>query len=512
MADLGRPIWYAKEVIEISSNALSRLHLDPASEVPIYKQLAESIRALVNHGTIRAGERLPATRELAGQLGLNRTTVSAAYSMLEQVGLLEGHVGRGSFIAKTDRTRSPAAADWEALLPPLESIAVPARQIEISFASSHPAEDAFPLTQFRRLSKEVIDSADAAQILQLGSPHGYLPLRRYLLDEAANSGIARVNDDLLITNGCQQALDLLARVFMAGKSDEDRRVVIEDPTYHGLIRVFSRAGAHLVSVPLDEAGIDLNALQEVVEQHRPRLLVITPSFQNPTGATLPLERRERLVELAQRFGLILVENDIYSELRYQGDPLPTLKELDESGNTILLRSYSKVSFPGLRVGWVIAPRPVIARLAEAKQVSDLHSDQLSQAVLLRFAESGELARHLARTRQEGARRLQALLRACARCLPAGTTFTRPEGGMNLWIELPAPLSAEALLNRVEERGVNFLPGRYFSIRRAHPRGLRISFGGLSPEQITRGIQILGEAAALALADAAGFREPVAAVV
>jgi 2-aminoadipate transaminase len=157
---------------------------------------------------------------------------------------------------------------------------------------------------------------------------------------------------------------------------------------------------------------------------------------------------------------------------------------------------------------------VIARLAEAKQLSDLHSDQLSQAVLLRFAQSGELARHLERTRAAGAERLEAALRACARYLPPGATFTRPAGGMNLWIELPAPLTAETLLSRVEERGVNFLPGRYFSARRPHSRGLRISFGGLSSEQIARGIQILGQTAASELAahTASLSLEPMAALV
>ncbi len=144
---------------------------------------------------------------------------------------------------------------------------------------------------------------------------------------------------------------------------------------------------------------------------------------------------------------------------------------------------------------MIAPRAVITRLAEAKQITDLHSDQLSQAVLLRFAESGELARHLDRTRLAGAARLQAVLRACTRYLPQGAKFTRPEGGMNLWIELPAPVTADSLLARVQERGVNFLPGRSFSARRAHARALRISFGGLSPDEIVRGIRILGEAAA-----------------
>ena len=290
--------------------------------------------------------------------------------------------------------------------------------------------DAFPLTAFRRLTKEVVDSADAPQILQLGSPHGYGPLRRYLIEQAASAGVARATDDLMITNGCQQALDLLSRVFIQDGLAENRQVVLEDPVYHGLIRVFVQAGANILSVPITDSGVDLATLAETVQQYRPRLLVVTPSFQNPTGATLPLDARKRIVELAQRYSVVLIENDIYSELRYHGDPLPTLKELDESGNTILLRSYSKVSFPGLRVGWVIAPRPVIACLAEMKEISDLHSDQLSQAVLLRFAESGELARHLSRTRAAGAEKLQAVINACARHMPTGTTITHPEGGMS----------------------------------------------------------------------------------
>ncbi|HMF79031.1 MAG TPA: PLP-dependent aminotransferase family protein [Bryobacteraceae bacterium] len=490
---------------------MSQIDLDPNSDVPLYKQLAESVRTLVDRGAIERGERLPATRELAGLLGLNRTTVSAAYAMLEQSGLLEGHVGRGSFIAKSDRplaltSLAARSIDWEHLLPPLESLSVPARKISISFASSCPAGEAFPLAEFRRLSKEVIDSPEAAQILQLGSPHGYPPLRRYLLENALAAGMVLPGDDLIVTNGCQQALDLIARLFFNGNG---RGVVIEDPVYRGVVRVFARAGATVLSVPLDESGIDLNALQELIHQHRPRLLVVTPSFQNPTGATLPLERRKRLVDLAQRHGLVLVENDICSELRYEGKSLPTLKQLDESGSTILLRSYSKISFPGLRVGWAIAPRPVIARMAEAKQTSDLHSDQLSQAVLLRFAESGELARHLDLTRRVGAERLSSILRCCARYLPAGSRFTRPEGGMSLWVDLPAPFTAETLLSRVEQRGVDFLPGNFFSVQRSHPRALRLSFGGLSPDQISRGMQILGEAAA---SEPAAALEPVAASV
>jgi 2-aminoadipate transaminase len=493
---------------------LTNIALDHQADTPIYKQLADGIRSLVDSGVIQSGEKLPATRELAGHLGLNRTTVSAAYAVLEQSGLLEGHVGRGSFIAKVARPERTERTDWESLLPPLEGGAPAAAKIQISFANSRPAQSAFPLASFRQLTKDVIDSPDAAQILQLGSPHGYPPLRRYLLEQASAAGIARPSDDLIITNGCQQALDLLARLFFGGNRGAAGGAAMEDPAYHGLVRVFARAGARLLGIPVDAGGIDPAVLEEALQQYRPRLLVVAPSFQNPTGVTLSLERRKRIVELAQRYSTVLIENDIYSELRYQGSPLPTLKELDESGNTILLRSYSKVSFPGLRVGWVIAPQPVIARLAEAKELSDLHSDQLSQAVLLRFAESGELARHLERTCALGVERLNCVIQACARFLPAGSRFTRPSGGMSLWVELPAPLLAESLLRRAAQLGVDFLPGPHFSSRRPHQHALRLSFGGLSPAEIVRGLEILGEAAHTELASVvnAAPLEPVAALV
>ncbi|MGC2656498.1 MAG: PLP-dependent aminotransferase family protein [Bryobacteraceae bacterium] len=498
---------------------LSSVQLNPASDAPIYRQLADAIGQMIESDSLRAGERLPATRDLAGQLGLNRTTISAAYAVLEESGLILGHVGRGSFVA--GRRASPAAPDagqvsrafdWESILPPLEPRMAGAagRPIEINFLNARPSRDAFPLVPFRRLAKQVIDSAEAGEILQLGSPHGYAPLRRYLLEEAQAAGIARSGDDLIVTNGCQQALDLIARLLTA----HGETAVLEDPLYNGQLRVFVRAGARIVTVPVGPFGLDTDALDQVLDRERPRLLVVTPSFQNPTGATIPLAQRHKIVALAQKYGVVLVENDIYGELRYRGAPLPTLKQLDESGNTILLRSYSKVSFPGLRVGWAIAPRAVLARLAEAKQTTDLHSDQLSQAVLLRFAQSGELARHLELTRQAGADRLDAVLQACDQYLPAGTTFTRPEGGMNLWIVIPAPLVADDILNRVQERGVSFLPGRYFSANGGQARGLRISFGGLTPDQIIRGIQILGDTVAAQLAAVRNFAayEPEAALV
>ena len=469
----------------------------------MYRQLADGIRLGIEAGRLRLGDRLPATRELAGRLRLNRTTVAAAYAVLEEAGLLQGQVGRGSFVA------GPAVTCSELDLPAVD---LPAGRTgsPIDFASSRPGTEAFPLREFRRVTRDVIDSATAGDILQLGSPYGYGPLRRYLLNQGESNGWLTPGDDLLITNGCQQALDLLARVLVQRHAP----VLVEDPVYHGLLRVFESAGAHLIPVPVGQRGLDVDSLERLIEQHRPCLLAVTPDFQNPTGSTLDLAGRQRIVDLSAETGLPVVESGVYRKLRYRGKQLPSLKQLDRAGNVIAVASYSKIAFPGLRVGWVVAPRPILAKVAEAKQTCDLHSDQLSQAVLLRFAESGELARHLEHSVASGAERLTAALDGCEAHLPLGVRFTRPEGGMNLWVQLPVPLRAADLLRAVEQRGVTFLPGEHFSYRREHRHGFRLSFGGLQPKEIEAGLSILGSAIGEMIAAQQGrySLEPDAALV
>lgn len=492
---------------------VSTLRLDERSSTPLYRQIADWLTVRIQNGELGSDGRLPATRELAGQLKLNRATVSAAYTLLEESGLLEGHVGRGSFaVRQLKPTSATPVLDWSAILPPSQPAeAQPALgSIRINFGSSRPNDQSFPVAAVRENARQVLEGSGASEILQLGSSYGYGPLRRFLLEEATADGVARPTDDVMITNGCQQALDLVARLFAGVPGG----VALEDPSYHGLLRVFARQDLPIWPISVTAQGLDLTALEETLVRHRPRLLVVTPSFQNPTGATVPLASRKRLLKLADSYRLVLVENDIYSQLRYTGNALPSLKQLDETGNVILLRSYSKVAFPGLRVGWVVAPREVISRLAEEKQTADLHSDQLSQAVLLRFAQSGELARHLEQTCRDGAERLKIVFEACARYLPARATFTRPEGGMSLWIELPAPLRAEGVLERCRRSGVDFLPGQTFSTGTNHNRAFRLCFGGLAPERIETGLRLIGEAigAELASHEARKYAEPAAALV
>jgi 2-aminoadipate transaminase len=482
--------------------------LDSTSETPLYRQLYEQIASRIRSGKMARGERLPATRELAGLLGLNRTTVSAAYEMLESEGLIAGHVGRGSFVTSGPAPLAPGL-NWTRLLEshPTTMPAGPAAGV-LSFATSRPAGDLFPLDDFRASCAAVLRRPELADILQLGSPGGYEPLRRYLLERARRSGVAGPGDDLMVTSGCQQALDLIGRVLVRPGDP----VLVEDPVYPGLKSLFAEMGAQLIGVPVGERGIDVGHFERILQRERPRLAVVTSNFQNPTGNTLPRAERQALLDVVGRAGIPLIENDAYGDLRYAGEELPPLKRLDASGNTILLRSFSKISFPGLRVGWVVGPRSLLDRLRQAKQVADLHTDQLSQAVLLEFAESGQLELHRARMLRAGAERLQATLAACDRHLPPGTQVSRPQGGMNVWVRLPAPLDAGEMLAAAQSQGVAYLPGRYFAVSRFEAGALRLSFAGLTPAEIERGLAVLGRVFGAGLERASGSFEPAPAMV
>jgi 2-aminoadipate transaminase len=456
------------------------LDLQPQSDMPLYRQVYEQMRTAILSGRMVRGERLPPTRELAGSLGLNRTTIAAAYELLEGEGLIKGHVGRGSFVEWTNRV------DWEAIIPAEETPHVAPAAL-ISFSASRPSEIQFPLEEFRVTCREVIDSEEAAGILQLGPASGYGPLRRYLMNAARERGEAGEDDDILITSGCQQAFDLIQRVL----ASHGETVVLEDPVYPGLRSAFQRGGARVIGAPVGSSGVELDSLERIFEKERPRLIVLTPNFQNPTGTTIPEASRKAILDMARRAGVIVVENDLYGPLRYTGSEIPAIKKLADSSDTILLGSFSKIAFPGLRVGWAIGPRHFIARLAEAKEASDLHSDQLSQAVLLRFAESGRLEAHRQKMLAAGAERLRACIAGCEKELPTGTDFTRPEGGMNLWVRLPEPLDAAELAARAARENVSFIPGRYFAVSRPQTHELRLCFASLAPEDIRYGLQVLG---------------------
>ena len=487
------------------------LHLQAESHIPLYVQLRDQLRALVHSGELRTGDRIPASRELATQLGVHRTTVANAYAELESEGLIQGHVGRGTFIcglpvkqftpAPRNNGNGNGGMRWEALFADergeegLSRLMPNVPDDAIAFVNARPSEEFFPVEEFRRCCNSVL-RAEGRRILQLGSTDGYEPLKRVLIEMLRGEGLAVRPEQLLITDGCQQALDLLCKAFLRPGDS----VVLENPAYPGAIAIFASARIHTLAVGVETdpsrtgyVGIDIDALESVLMQNRVKFILVTPDFHNPTGTTLPVAERRRLLEVAARYQVPLIEDSIYARLRFRGGAVPTLKSLDRSGNVIQIDSFSKIAFPGLRVGWCIGAENAIERLRLVKQSTDLHTDQLAQATLAEFVRRGHLTRHLAKMKKIYRSRLEVLEDALVQHMPEETTWTRPEGGMTVWITLPPGFDAGELLIHIRERGVLFVPGRYFYTQQPQPNTLRLGFGALDEKRIARGVQMLGDA-------------------
>ncbi len=479
------------------------LTLDSNLDKPLYAQIRDQIRERIVSGALKVGDRLEPSRELAKRLGVHRTTVGNAYADLEAEGLIQGTVGRGTFVSplaaqfKSSATPGRRASNdffWDSFFAEEQHDDSLGRLMMsafepgvISFATAHGSEEATPVDLVRRATDAVL-RREGGNLLQYGSSDGYPPLKSYLQARLRRDGIAVELDELLITNGCQQSLDLARRSLVAAGD----AVVCENPTYTGLWNIFESPGVRLIGAPVGAEGMDLDFLAAILEQSKIKLILASPNFQNPTGRTMPLAARKRLLELAARFQVPVVEDDIYGALHYAGRQLPPLKSLDTSGMVIYLNSFSKVGFPGLRVGWIAASRRVIERLRWAKQRADLHTNLLGQAVLEELGRRGWLDKHIRRLRKLYAGRMGVLRRALEREFPPEARVSYPEGGMSVWVELPTDLDAVELLVKARDRQVIFAPSRYFYFHEARHNAFRLCFTALPEAQIEKGIAILGE--------------------
>ena len=484
------------------------LHLQPESHIPLYVQLRDQLRALVHSGELRTGDRIPASRELAGQLGVHRTTVANAYAELESEGLIQGHVGRGTFIcgmqakqfSPPPRTNGHGPMRWEALFADErgeESLSRMMPEVPpgaIAFTVARPSGEFFPVEDFRRCANAVL-GGEGRRILQLGSTDGYEPLKSELIDLFRGEGMNVRPEQLLITDGCQQAIDLVCKAFLRPGD----AVALENPGYPGAIAILAGARIRILSVPVQadaartgHAGLDVDALETVLLQNRVKFLLITPDFHNPTGTVLPVSERRRLLELAGHYQVPVIEDAIYARLRFRGNAVPSLKALDTLGNVIQIDSFSKTAFPGLRVGWCIGAESAIERLRLLKQSTDLHTDQLSQAAMAEFMRRGYFTRHVEKMKKVYRSRLEAMEGALQKHMPDGTSWTHTEGGMSLWVTLPAGFDAGELLIHARERGVLFLPGRYFYSQHPQPNTLRLGFTAVDEKRIERGVHTFCE--------------------
>src|SRR6201984_2776310 len=347
------------------------LHLQPESHIPLYIQLRDQLRSLVHAGYLRPAARIPASRELAQMLGVHRTTVANAYAELESEGLIQGHVGRGTFIRNNGnglKITPPAPASlsngdglrWELLFADerseeiLSRLTASAPVNSLSFIMARPDPEFFPVEELQSCSHAAL-RREGQDILNLGASDGYAPLKEALLELLRQDGIPAKDETLLVTDGCQQALDLIAKAFVRPGDT----VVMENPTYPGAVAIFNGARARSIGAPVNThpepgkpLGVDLEAMEATLAANRVKLIVLTPDFHNPTGTSMPLASRRKLLELATRHQVPVVEDHIYARLHARDERVPSLKQLDRSNLVIHIDSFAKVAFSGLRVRWI----------------------------------------------------------------------------------------------------------------------------------------------------------------
>ena len=382
-----------------------------------------------------------------------------------------------------------------------ELLKLTARPDVISFAGGLPAPELFPIEEFRAAADAVL-SKQGRQALQYSTTEGYPPLREMIVRHMARYGILVDTENVLITTGSQEALDLVGKVLI----NPGDRILTEEPTYLGAIQAFTMYGADYVTVPIDGDGLQTALLDEALRSG-PKFIYALPNFQNPSGVTLSLERRRALVRLADEHGVPILEDDPYGQLRYEGDHIKPLVVLDAeaqhceknghyTGNVIYLSTFSKTLAPGLRLGWVVAPKDVITRLVQAKQGTDLHTSSLDQMIAYEVARGGFIDQHVRTIRDVYRRRRDLMLASLERAFPdpsAGVRWTRPQGGLFLWVMVPEWIDTALVLEDAIRERVAFVPGAAFYPQGGGRNTMRLNFSNATDPMIEEGIARLARA-------------------
>lgn len=468
-----------------------QIELNASSREPLYQQLANSILERIRSGALPPGTRLPTVRQFARQLGVTRLTVHSAYAELQADGWVEATVGRGTFVAeRIGELRPPPAVTLGSEVTPagvLSDILHVAQLPGLTvLARADPALDMFPLRQWQKANEMALASGGPA-LLSYTTAQGDLVLRATLAELLRERGLTASPDEIVITAGVTQGLALTTGVL----TRPGDTVLVEQPTYLGMLSLLSAHGVRVVGVPIDEEGLDVAAVELALRTERPVFLYTIPTYQNPSGICMSPERRAALLDVARRHNLLIVEDDIYGRLCYEGAPPAALKANDHTGHVIYLGSVSKNLMPGLRIGYTVASPALVQRLVIARQTQDLCSSPLTQRALATFIEQGWMHSHIKRMLPHYRERRDALLRAMECFFPDGVTWTLPRGGFSCWVTMPATISVKELYLSAIAREVAFAPGEVFASTSDDHSHLRLCFGAESPERITEAIATLG---------------------
>lgn len=358
----------------------------------------------------------------------------------------------------------------------------------ISFAGGLPAPELFPVEEFKRVAKEVLDENGTAA-LQYGPTEGYLPLREKIVERMKKIKVDLKAENILITSGSQQGLDFSAKIFI----NPGDVIICESPSYLGAINAFKAYEPRFVEVETDDEGMIMEKLEEALkENENVKFIYVIPDFQNPSGKTWSLERRKGLVELANKYNVAIIEDNPYGELRFEGEILPAVKHFDTEGRVVFLGTFSKIFCPGLRLGWVAADGEVLNKYILVKQGADLQSSTISQMEVAKFLEIYDIEEHIEKLKKVYKKRKDTMIKAMEEEFPEGVKFTNPEGGLFTWVVLPQHVNARKLAEKALEKNVAFVPGGSFFPNGGNENTFRMNYSNMDEERIVEGITRLGQ--------------------
>ncbi len=473
--------------------------IEREGSVSITQQLVDRFTSAIEAGDLTPGIKLPPTRELAAQAGVNHLTAARVYRKLAELGYVTARVGRGTFV----RNLAPASSavqgdDWQVYaLPPEEisyseqvladTFSLAGREEVISLATGWPAPSSYPTEELARITADVFADVGGAALSYLNA-EGLFDLREQIAVRGREYGYAHDADEVVITSGAQQALSLSARAVL----EPGDVAAIESPTFIGMMTALRGTGAKVIGVPVDGDGFDVDALERLLARHEVKLVGLQSACQNPTGTNLSEARRQRLAELAVERNFFVLEDRVYADMRFEGPFVRSLRELAPA-HVLYINSLSKVVGGGLRSGWVAARGPVRDRIAMLKLEADFHSPTLIQHIVARWLRTGAYDRHVERTIPFYRKRRDALLAALERHMPGEYRVDVPHGGHHLWVTLNRALDERALYGEAARHGVTFTPGGAVTAERRSQTSFRLSFSMLDPEQLDEGARRLGRA-------------------
>ncbi|MFT5442827.1 MAG: 2-aminoadipate transaminase [Myxococcota bacterium] len=486
----------------VAAMRLPEINIASDSDLPVYQQIAGALKQQIQTREIGAGTRLPTIRSLAQVLGVNRDTISLAYETLATDGLVVSTVGRGTFVREAQGARIESEKVAMALGPQVEQLLhfdasrprYPVAPNAVRMNSLVPDPTHYPIAEFRRCLGKVMDRG-GAELFLYGDTQGHIGLRETIATRLSSADGVVESSNVVLCHGASQGISLAARLF-AGQGES---IAVESPTYHNVLGTLVSFGIRSAAVPMKDDGADLEALDRLLARSDVKAFYTIPTFHNPMGLTTNVAHRRALLAIAERHGKPIIEDAFEMDLRLRGRRVPSLFALDTAGMVVQLRSFSKSLFPGVRTGAIVARGRAVEGLVALKHASDLADSLPLQAAMDEFLRAGYYDKHLDRLRPILKGRLDCLLDALSRRMPKGTQYTEPEGGYQVWVELPFEVDTRDVLADAARAGVLFAPGSHFLPDRGPSRSLRLTFALATEVEIERGIEALANAVAAARA-------------